>query len=234
MGLVTEIYAAAVPKACLLCGDYAEDNALFCDECGKYALHLSRVCPVCGSFLPLENFPCHFCATYSASEIDRFFSPYIYAGAIAKAITEMKYPGNRRAAAVLARHLAFFLPDAYKNASLIIYPPMSRIDRYKRGFNQAALLAETISQMYGIPLGVGVIKKRKKTEKQASLHGKERVKNLSGAFELSKPTELDRVIVVDDVITTASTVNEIGRVLKKAGATEVYALSIARTSLYFS
>ena len=223
-----------IPRACLICGDYAEKDSLFCDECGRYALSLTRVCPRCGSFLPLPSYSCHFCAVYSTSAIDRLFSPYLYAGAISKAITSMKYPGNMKMAAVLGRHLAQLLPDSYRDSSLILYPPMGKLDRYKRGFNQAAIFAEKMSDMHHIPLGLGMIKKKRKTGHQASLHGKERIKNLDGAFELSKPIDADRVIIVDDVITTGSTVNEIGKVLKRAGVKEVYAISLARTSLYFS
>lgn len=223
-----------IPRACVICGDYAEKDSLFCDECGKYSLSLSRACPQCGSFLPLPSYSCHFCAVYSTPAIDHFFSPYLYAGAISKAITSMKYPGSMKMASILGRHLAHLLPHSYREASLILYPPMAKMDRYKRGFNQAAIFAEKVSEFNSIPLELGAIKKKRKTGHQASLHGKERIKNLDGAFELSKPIKADRVIIIDDVITTGSTVNEIGKVLKRAGVKEVYAISLARTSLYFS
>ncbi len=224
-----------IPRACPVCGSIAAPNSLFCPECGKYALRLRRTCDVCGSFLPTPESECHFCAAFGSHYVDAFFSPYIYAGSISSVITAMKYQGNAGLASVLGKELARHVPDTYADADSIVHPPMSTLEQLKRGFNQSAVFAEHLSARYRIPVLFGAIKKVKKTAKQASLSGKARTINVSGAFEITEKSDIHgTVIIVDDVITTGSTVNHIAKQLKQAGAHTVYAVSLARTSLFFS
>jgi ComF family protein len=98
-----------------------------------------------------------------------------------------------------------------------------------RGYNQSALLAETVSAILGVPV-VGAASRIRATDQQARLSGAQRVANVDGAFAVSPgfdPRGL-HLILVDDVITTGSTINACARVLVAGGATSVRAVTLAR------
>ena len=99
-----------------------------------------------------------------------------------------------------------------------------------RGFNQALLLAYTMSEVHHIPLSYDNLFRTRPTRPQVELSGVERVKNVAGAFCLKRPQEVTgkRVLLVDDVFTTGATMNECASVLKASGAASVIALTLAR------
>jgi ComF family protein len=101
----------------------------------------------------------------------------------------------------------------------------------ERGFNQALLLAQGISERFAIPLVFDSLERTKFTRPQVELVGRDRMKNVSGAFALRYPHVVHgkRVLLIDDVFTTGATMNECSRVLKLAGAQSVTALTLART-----
>jgi ComF family protein len=100
-----------------------------------------------------------------------------------------------------------------------------------RGFNQAALLAEALAGYYGWEYHGRVLKRIQQRKPQMSLSRKERLTNVRGVFELGVGTEVigrKRWLLVDDVWTTGATMRECGKVLKRAGAKEVWGLVLAR------
>ncbi len=113
----------------------------------------------------------------------------------------------------------------------ILPVPLDRKKLLQRGFNQSLLLARYISRCTGIPCKEGLLVKCKETPSQTSLGGKERRTNLRGAFALREEEVVrgKRVLVVDDVFTTGATISEISRVLLKAKAKEVFAVTLARS-----
>ena len=94
----------------------------------------------------------------------------------------------------------------------------------ERGFNQAELMANEL----GLPVASRMVRRRKSTSTQTGLTRSERKKNLSSAFELCESVEGRKVIVVDDVLTTGATMNEISKVLKRGRAERVEVLTFAR------
>lgn len=106
---------------------------------------------------------------------------------------------------------------------MIAAVPMHRSRRRKRGFNQAELLAKKISLRTGIPFDRKMLRCSRKAGEQKTLNRKERLSNLRGCYEVgSKIPKGKRVLIVDDVYTTGSTMDEISRILKKFGAESVY------------
>jgi len=221
--------------SCLSCGTIIGPADLFCAECDRYALRLVRACPRCGGFIdrPGENDEdCPSCRGKNFA-FDRAASPFIYAGAIAKAITTMKYGPVYRAAVAMGRFLAGHIPDDMRAADRVVYPPMSRMAMFLRGFNQAAVIAEETARHAGLFLDTHTLRKVKRTKQQAELSFEERRKNLSGAFAITRPVAGKRFILVDDVATTLATADEIARLLKMNGADKVFVLTFARKSLHF-
>ncbi len=104
-----------------------------------------------------------------------------------------------------------------RDSNCITYVPMHRKDIVKRGFNQAMIIAKHLSSILGIKICFSMLRKTKLTPHQVGLTVEERRTNLKGAFEINKlPTGVKKVLVVDDVLTTGSTLNECSRVLKSA------------------
>ena len=220
-------------KTCLICGANVE-NSIFCSECGKFALKLKRYCDRCGAFTTGPDFSkCHSCHGKKLS-FDRLFSLYIYSGAITTVISEMKYGKVRSFAHILGHDLAESVPSELLENRTVIFPPMKLFDKFFRGFNQAEIIAEKVADKHNLKLDIRLVKKTRRTKPQASLTFEKRQKNLKNAFKLSRDVRDERFLIVDDVSTTMSTINTIAELLKKNGAKSVNAITVARTSPYFS
>ncbi len=115
-----------------------------------------------------------------------------------------------------------------KPPELIIPVPLHPARYRSRGFNQAIEIAWPISKALDIPIDNHTIKRIVNTGTQTKLHARERRKNLRGAFQLKKPLTAKHIAIIDDVITTGSTVTELAVVLKKAGAERIEVWSFAR------
>jgi len=156
----------------------------------------------------------------------------LFEGPVRELVHRLKYKGRvqlRRPLGLLAvRQLAPFAADS--SADLIIPVPLHVKRLRQRGFNQAILLGEILAREWRLPLMRRNLRRTRWTEPQINLSAAERIANVRGAFSVSKP-ELVRdkkVLLVDDVYTTGSTVSECTKVLLRAGAEEVFIVTIAR------
>lgn len=107
--------------------------------------------------------------------------------------------------------------------------PMHPSKLKERGYNQAGLLAKDIANYFKIPLKDGIIYETKEKASQARLKKNERVKNVAGCFAAQGKLDGPKIIIIDDIFTTGSTVNECARVLKEAGAQSVTVMALAKT-----
>jgi ComF family protein len=149
----------------------------------------------------------------------------------------LKYDKVLPAAPVLGSMLADSIMQLARGDNefrpLVVPVPLHAGKRGERGFNQAELIARAALKCLpeGIEIASGLLKRQRPTHSQVGLTREERVANLRDAFRVTTP-ELVKgrtVIVVDDVMTTGTTVSECARVLKKAGAERVWAVTVART-----
>lgn len=148
-------------------------------------------------------------------------------------IQRLKYHDDRLIATDLAslmNNALMLLREEFPLESSILVPiPLSFWREFRRGFNQAALLAELISKRHSLALNKKALRRRKNTKAQHSLSKAERIKNLSGAFTANqKLLHEKQVILVDDVFTSGTTINEAAQVIMNAGATKVAAITVAR------
>lgn len=111
---------------------------------------------------------------------------------------------------------------------LIIFVPSHRVKEAIRGYNQAELLAKYISKKLGIPLSHNNLNKIRKTKEQSHLTRMDRMNNLKDSFRLKDRFEIrdKRILLIDDIITTGSTMEECSRVLMDSGAREVIGLAL--------
>ncbi len=117
-----------------------------------------------------------------------------------------------------------------RDCTLIIPVPLHRKRLRERSFNQSLILAREISRRHSIPINFNVLKRKVHTEPQVSLGKADRGPNVRGAFEVVEKKAItgEKILLVDDVYTTGSTVKECARVLRTNGAAEVAVLTLAR------
>jgi len=154
---------------------------------------------------------------------------------LSKLIKDFKFYGRKDIWIDLWNYLSeiFFDNEIYKNVNnyVIIFPPMWFFKKLKRWYNHSEILAKIISKKTNIKLEQSLIKKIKTTRQQSKLTRLERKKNLLNSFKISK-NKVDKIdnkifIIVDDVISTWSTINEISKILKQNWAKKVIWLIVA-------
>jgi ComF family protein len=152
----------------------------------------------------------------------------LYEGVLAEAINHLKFHGLKRLAKPLGSLLAVF---DLSGSDGIVPVPLSIRSLRERGFNQSLLIARVISKKLNVPLLMDNLRKIKETPPQIGLSARERLLNLKNAFEVRGSIQGLRLLLVDDVMTTGTTVTECSKVLMRAGAKEVTVLTLARASM---
>jgi ComF family protein len=114
-------------------------------------------------------------------------------------------------------------------ADIVVPLPLHPVRLRERGFNQALELARPVAARLGLPLDFQTCERIRHTPAQASLSWKNREKNIRHAFQCTRELSGQRILLVDDVMTTGASLNELARTLKQHGASEVTLLVVART-----
>ena len=116
-------------------------------------------------------------------------------------------------------------------ADCLLPVPLHKRRLRKRGFNQSSELVRTLAIGLRIPVVLEGVDRVRQTESQTGLDARQRVRNIRGAFSLVPGFNYEHVLIIDDVVTTGSTVNELARLLKKNGVKRVGVLSLARAPM---
>src|SRR6184192_4079073 len=234
-----ELLEAAVsllyPPVCTLCGGKTRAGEYLCERCEAKATPIvAPFCQQCSE--PFEGaiataFACANCA-HRTIYFDAAVAAYRGRGIVRQIIHEFKYSRQIHLRHLVARWLNCALDDERLRQShfdVIVPVPLHPTRQRERGFNQAGLLAELLSAQTSIPCKP-LLERTRYTTTQTALDRSERMENLHNAFRLRKNANVRglRVLLVDDVLTTGSTLNECARVLKRAGAFSVHAATAAR------
>jgi ComF family protein len=146
-------------------------------------------------------------------------------------IHELKYKKQFLIGNYLGRLINSELNEYIKSweADLIIPVPLHQLKKAERGFNQSFYIAKSLSKETGIPVKHKLLKRVKYTQSQTKLNMEGRKANIEGVFKVKNPKEVKNknIILLDDVITTGSTMNECAKTLQSKGAGEIFALSVA-------
>ena len=240
--VVRSVFSVFFPSDCRLCGIPLTNISRLpvCPECLD-SMEPIRVpqCVQCGErLLPAQllmgDARCRGCREFEP-DFDRAVSFGEYAGALRGLIHLLKYDNVMPAAPVLGAKLAEAITQLQPfgdEPPLLVPVPLHKSKRSERGFNQAELIVRAAAKSLPQALEVAVVLKRQRpTHSQVGLTREERIANLRDAFRVVAAERVKgrTVIVVDDVMTTGTTVSECARVLKKAGAERVWAATVART-----
>ena len=153
---------------------------------------------------------------------------FVYDDRMRKSVLRYKYSGCREYGEFYARAMYLYGNRDVRdwNPDLIVPVPVHRTKLRMRGFNQAAFLAEKLGDYTGIPVRQKLVLKIRKTKSQKKLSAVQRRKNLEEAFLVNEDVLGKRILVVDDVYTTGSTIDAMASCLKKKGASAVYFLTV--------
>jgi ComF family protein len=167
--------------------------------------------------------------------ISEFYSPFVFEKdkELQHAIHALKYDKKFPIGIFLGKVLANEIKNHPINwkFDLIIPIPLHQLKKAERGYNQSYYIAKGLGKKLNVKVSNRVLKRTKYTESQTTMNLNEREENISGAFKLNqkKAVRGKHILLIDDVITTGSTISECGKILLEAGANNIYAASIAIT-----
>ena len=229
------------PPVCLVCntglaGVPGRRDIFLCAAClAQVTLLHEPLCRWCGKIFPDAAGTNHLCGVCLKRgwHFTCARSVILYQGVMADTFRSFKYGDNRAVLPAFAA-LKESLPHlrAMQEPDLILPVPLHRERLRQRGFNQAVILAKTFFPDLKSRIETTALVRTRRTAAQTGLSGAARRKNIQGAFKAVNAKVADRkILLIDDVFTTGTTVNECARVLCKAGAREVQVLTLARAEL---
>jgi competence protein ComFC len=225
-------------------------DILFPKHCIQCKAFGSYLCPKCFSYISFSEKS--FCTVCQRAAIDgkthpvcqgRYviggvFSSLVYAGVVKKMIYQFKYPPYIRS--LQSTMTDFFyegmiqkegIYSLAQNKTVLVPIPLHATKLRKRGYNQALLLADSLGNRFSLPV-VDCLERIRKTKTQVGLSQSERQENIKDAFDVKKKSKdylknIDQIFLIDDVVTSGSTLKEAAKILKKAGVGKVWGMTLA-------
>lgn len=230
------------PPACIFCGRLLPIESC-CESTGERKLQYQKICNVCerkikvisGSICmrcgkPIESTEQEYCfdCTEGNFAFHRNRSVFEYDGAIRKAMHDFKYAHRRENGIFFAEEMVTHLGEWMTRLKVdaVIPVPLHKRRKRRRGYNQAAVLAQGIAQYLGVPMDEGILLRLQATKPQKELGRAERKINLKNAFKIAEnEVQYERVLLIDDIYTTGATLDAAARVLKQVGVRDVYCVT---------
>ena len=214
------------PPRCVGCG---KEGNYICAPCraGLPRL-LPPLCPTCGRPLVQEEW-CSSCRRLKL-DIDAICTPFAFQGVLRQAIHRFKYGGFKALALPLAQLLTQQLKNKPLPAEVLVPVPLHPRRLRERGYNQSGLLAQELCRLTAIPVVEDMLFRHRNSRAQVkTFDSEERQSNVLGAFDCrDEKLKGGRILLIDDVCTTGATLNSCAIALKKAGASSVWGLALAR------
>ena len=225
------------PPLCHICKAFIPeaDDLFICAACLQKITYLvTPLCSICGTPFGTEgglDHVCGACLKHPPFQVCR--SATLFAGPVQELIHRFKY-GHRvhlsqPLGLLTSRALTPFAREAAPE--LIVPVPLHRKRLRQRGYNQSQLIGAVLAKQWRVPLEVGNLRRVRWTEPQTSLDAAERRGNVGGAFAVRDGRRLEgkRVLLVDDVYTTGSTIRACAEPLREAGVAALYVVTVARS-----
>ena len=220
-----------MPPCCPICQKRLWDNHAVCGECfGKLNFISDAVCRKCGKPLPYKE--AQVCAECLKKEpiYHRALSVLKYNEASKALILPFKHADHIELTPLLIQWMKLKGNDLISNCDCLIPVPLHISRLFKRKYNQSALLAKGLAEIFHKDYQPSVLLRTKRTQSQGHMSPKQRKQNIKNAFKIQNPDKIKgkKLLIIDDVMTTGATVNECTKVLLKAGAVSVDILTLAR------
>ncbi len=215
-----------LPSICALCNQYHQGLETICKTCTELFIPLGFTCRICAIPLPDDKFlVCGQCIRKKPL-FDRVFASYRFEEPLRTLLHEFKYREGLYLNSFIA-NLMLRTPPDLNNTQCLVPVPMHPGRLRDRGYNQANELAKYLAVRLKMPYEPLLCKKIRNTAPQAGLNGKQRQQNLRGSFT-TNTSPYHHITLVDDLLTTGSTANELAGTLKKQGIVQVDVWCCAR------
>ncbi len=229
--------ALLFPGICILCRRRSNRDIGLCRECEQAFETNRRACSMCAEPMPAKGESssgavCGSCLV-APPPWTLAVAPFAYAPPLASVIEGLKSGNGLLQARILGNLLASFVAARYTHRPLpeaLLAMPLARRRQRQRGFNQAELLAGVVGRALALPRLKGRLVRIRDAPPQRSLPRSARLRNVRGAFAMSRAIPAGRVALVDDVTTTGATVRAATEALRAAGVEEVHVWVAAKTS----
>lgn len=206
-----------------------------CSNCYR-AIRRFHYCARCGTALSAFALHCGNCLR-QPPHWDQLIITGHYSEPLSNLIHRFKFQRQYWLDHALARLMLLAIYDARRHYGLLTRPeviipvPLHHLRQWQRGYNQAALIANVLAKKLCIPVDHQFIQRQKSTKTQRGLSAKDRRNNLKNAFQINAKNDrtYHSIALIDDVITTGSTLNEIALLVKKAGVVHIQVWGIAKT-----
>lgn len=241
MELAQKLLSSLFPSRCLLCKKTVQK----CVE-----IQGVEICPACYQALPHNTNACSRCALPLADDanatlcgrcikkrpvFDYSKSIFRYEDDIIHLIHQIKFAEKisytKSIGKILLKTVVEEILPEQGRPDCIIPVPLHNKRLRQRGYNQSTEISRVVSKATGISIAHDAVIRKCSTQKQTGLTAKERRKNIKGAYRVNNVAAYKHVLIVDDVVTTGSTVNELAKVLKRSGVEYIGVLSIARAPI---
>lgn len=235
-GIASSLLDLLFPPRCAGCG---RSGAALCATClASVRPPAPPLCARCGRPLPASTpSVCVDCAAgHGPRHLDAARSCAAYEGAVRNAVLALKFRGQRRVARPLGELLASDARRAGWRPDVVVPVPLHRDRRRARGYNQAELLARACARRLGVPCATALMVRARATRPQVGLAAVDRRANVAGAFGLARPWDVagladKRILLVDDVLTTGSTLDAAAEALRAVAPAAVWGLAVAQPDL---
>lgn len=220
------------PRRCAFCDDLLRAQERYL--CRVCRVHMPSPigeprCKKCGKPVDSrEREYCHDCSSHP-QQYDSGIGLFLYQGPLKESLMKLKFHGRKEYGEFLGKLMARYGEEFIRRVQpeVIFSVPIHQRKRSVRGYNQAEMLAREVSSGLSIPLRTDLVLRKKFTKAQKELNRQERKKNLKQAFYVSEQAgKYEKVLIVDDIYTTGSTINAIAEKLKQQGVKEVYFLTL--------
>lgn len=237
-GLGRWILDLILPPLCLNCTAPVGAAHSLCPACWTHIHFISEpCCACCGAPFPVPMEAGALCGACLANPppFAAARAVMLYDEASKKIVLRFKHADALTSAPALGRLMFHAGRDFWPDADMLIPVPLHRWRLLKRRYNQAALLAHEIAKLAHKPVNVSALERTRATLAQGHMNAAQRDKNLRGSLRIRHGAETKlknrTVVLIDDVLTTGATVRECCRVLKRAGVSKIYVLTLARVRL---
>jgi len=235
---IRQVYRRILPSItpetfCALCSEVCgnSNQNLICNQCLSDLPVITTPCLVCSATLSIKD-TTNVCG--SCLQTKPFYQesiiPLEYVFPTTTLIKQLKYKEKLFFSEILSQILLNKIKRENRPLPELIIPvPLHPFRLMNRGFNQSALIAKTISKELNIPIDLKSCRRIRNTLQQTGFNKSQRKKNIRNAFSIRKNFNANHVAIIDDVVTTGSTVNELAKVLQRAGVETIEIWACART-----
>lgn len=224
------------PRRCPICTEIVRQNGeLICQECREKLFYIEGfTCLKCGKPIDVEEQEYCFDCVKNKHHYTKGYGIWVYKGAIRKSLANFKYHNKREFAKFYAQELVHKYGEEISNLKVdaMVPIPIHKHKKAIRGYNQADVLARELGKILKVPVISNLLIRVKDTQPQKELNDKQRQKNLEGAFSISEKEKykfskkLKKILLIDDIYTTGSTIEACTNVLMQYGVEEVYFICI--------